>query len=216
MRILARLLDGQQRELTRVWLNKARADVDPLCCLEFCTNTLGWAYPYCAEHAREIFGVEVRPSPVHGMGLFAVREFAPRAKVVPFGGALFRNEALLDARYSRAGERDYTALYTIRVLQGFVDALELRHLWSYSNHSARPNCKYGQFGLVALRPLFFGDEILVDYGPDYRVDAGDVQYVVFEEHDAAPADLADVKFPDPPSRSKRRGRVSETKVLNRI
>ena len=51
-----------------------------------------YVHPFCAYHARRVLGVEVRPSPVHGRGLFATRPFRYGDVIVPYVGERFPNE----------------------------------------------------------------------------------------------------------------------------
>jgi hypothetical protein len=179
MRILARVFDCNEVECAQVWLNSASETEDPLCALKGCDEPLGWTYPYCANHLREIFGVCVEKSPVHGMGLFAAKDFAAGEPVVPFGGELVRSQKMLNRRYSSEGDGNCIALYAVKVGSKFVDALRLRHAWVYANHSARPNVEMRKTGLYTLRDVREGDEMRVNYGPDFDFDnAGRVTYLV--------------------------------------
>src|SRR5437879_1708353 len=127
MRILAKVFDAHKKQVSEFYLNNASSDIDPLCGIEACRNTLGWSHPYCDTHLRKMFGVEVRPSKIHGMGLFACRPFRPRAKILYFSGEVVESLHALDRRYSSSGDSDCIALYTIQLRGEYVDALRLRH-----------------------------------------------------------------------------------------
>ena len=175
MRILALVYDKDGQESSRVWLNNASETVHQICCIKGCREALGWTYPYCARHLDDIFGVCVRPSEIHGMGLFATREFAKGEPIVPLGGEVI-TPALLQARYSATGDPDCTATYAITVGNGIVDALRLRHAWAFANHhDSRPNCDLSAEGIVARRGIRPGKELLVDYGPRFLFQ-GEVKY----------------------------------------
>ena len=179
MRILAKVFDAQKKQVSEFYLNNATADIDPLCGIEACPKTLGWSHPYCDAHLRKMFGVEVRPSKIHGMGLFACRAFESRAKKSSyFNGEVFASPEELDRRYSSSGDNDCIALYTIQLRNEYVDALRLRHAWAYANHSDDANCKYGEKGIVAVRAVSPGDEILVNYGKAYEIGCGFVTHTV--------------------------------------
>jgi hypothetical protein len=49
-------------------------------------------HPVCPRHAREVFGVEIRPSR-HGCGLFAARAFQRNELIVPYLGRRFHGRA---------------------------------------------------------------------------------------------------------------------------
>jgi hypothetical protein len=179
MRILARVFDSNEIECARVWLNGASEVEDPLCALSGCQEPLGWTYPYCDQHLRKMFGVQVDKSEVHGMGLFAARDFEPGEPVVPFGGELVRSQKQLNSRYSAEGDPECTAIYAVKVGGKYVDALRLRHAWVYANHSAKPNVEMRKTGLYALKRVREGAELRVDYGPDFDFErAGRVTYFI--------------------------------------
>lgn len=181
MRILARVFDAEEAECARVWLNGASETDDPLCAIQDCSEPLGWSYPYCAQHLREIFGVCVKRSKVHGMGLFATRDFAAGESIVPFGGELVRSQKQLNQRYSAAGDPNCTALYAVRVGGKFVCALRLRFAWVYANFGRRPNAMMSKKGLEARTKLKRGAEILVDYGDDFDfANVGRVSYFILK------------------------------------
>jgi hypothetical protein len=193
MRILATVYDFKDQECFRLWLNGASEQEEPLCALEGCIKPLGWSYPYCDDHLKQIFGVCIRPSGIHGYGLFACRDFQPNENVVPFGGELVEPETL-QQRYtplclaqtaglsSRAREdaiQNCVASYAIcTVRRGgrgrkkqpvYIDALRLRHAWAYANHhGANPNCEFSSEGITSRQFVARGSEILVDYGPQYK------------------------------------------------
>ena len=162
-----------------VWLNGASERDELLCCLEDCEHRLDWAYPYCSAHLAELFGVAVCRSKVHGMGLFATRNFGADEAVVPFGGEVLRGPTL-DARYSRASRRDCVALYGLDLGdETFLDALRLRHAWAFANHSKKPNCVFTRFGIRSTRALNSGEELFVHYGRQYKHGDGRVDHQVF-------------------------------------
>jgi hypothetical protein len=178
-RILASVFDKNGKEACRVWLNGASEKEEPLCGIEACSTPLGWAYPYCASHLKQIFGVAVRESKVHGMGLFATRDFDSGERVVPLGGELIKTQKQLNARYSADDSSDCTASYAIHVKgQGYVDALRLRHAWVFANWSQSPNCMLTNDGIRTRRKVKAGKELFVDYGEEFDsfTCAGEVSY----------------------------------------
>ena len=103
--------------------------------------------------------VEVRPSPVEGLGVFARRDFAPgeRIRTVHIVREITDDAPLRP----EAGERFEHCAYPNgrTVLYGEPDR--------YYNHSCDPNAwaRYvgGRTEIVARRPIATGDEIRVDY-----------------------------------------------------
>ena len=161
-----------------MWLNGASETEEPLCVIADCRSPLGWTYPYCRKHLSELFGVCVKRSKVHGLGLFATRDFAKNERVVPYGGELVKSQQQLNCRYSSTQSPNCTASYAVKVKQGYVDALRLRHAWVYANHSdGRPNCMMTSDGIKTQRSIKAGTELLVDYGREFEFQ-GRVSYFV--------------------------------------
>lgn len=59
---------------------------------EQCRNRVCVGYPYCRVHTRKKYGVEVRERAEGGKGLFATRNFAVDAWIVPFVGEPVQDE----------------------------------------------------------------------------------------------------------------------------
>jgi len=180
MKIKATVFDANGQESGTFWLNGGSETHDPVCCIKDCLEHLGHTYPYCTTHLREIFNVQVLPSKIHGMGLFADRDFLKGQRVVPFGGELVSRQRDLNYRYSVDGRPDCTALYAVKLpgRSGFVDALRLRHAWAVANHSGRANCKFGKEGIVCVRDVKKGAELTVNYGPQYEFCSGRVEHEI--------------------------------------
>lgn len=53
---------------------------------------LTYLHPFCAHHARRQLGIEVRPSRIHGRGLFATRPFRYGDAIVPYVAERFPDE----------------------------------------------------------------------------------------------------------------------------
>lgn len=101
---------------------------------------------------RRLCKVQVRSSPVHGLGVFATRDLRPGEVIAWYRG--------------RPVDRDgtYVSVYT------GADGRELRHEITgplkYVNHSCRPNAELGGFRLRALVPIRAGQEVTMSYGED--------------------------------------------------
>jgi SET domain-containing protein len=114
-------------------------------------------------------GWEVRRSPRHGKGVFAVRRIAAGTMVVEYTGELI-SEAEGERRYPTLPdgieEAEHTYLLTLdehRVIDANVGGNAAR----YINHSCEPNCEPIPFGdhmwIVAIRDIAPGEELAYDY-----------------------------------------------------
>ena len=114
--------------------------------------------------------LEVRPSPIHGMGLFTCARVQPGTELTYIGTRLPSLSAL-QAKYATG----YTSSYIMATGEDdddHLDAQDVPCLARYANHSA--TAATAEFvateGMVLLviRPnLRAGAEVLVDYGPTY-------------------------------------------------
>ncbi len=108
--------------------------------------------------------LEVKPSPIHGAGVFANEAFATGARVLEYTGeritkaeSLRRCEAQNDFIFALDEEWD---------LDGNVSWNTAR----FVNHSCAPNCDAerieGRIWIVARRDIAAGDELTFNYGYD--------------------------------------------------
>jgi len=96
---------------------------------------------------------EVRPSRIHGRGLFALRRIAEGDAIGTYEGP--RTQRVDDHVlwiYDEAGNE-----------YGIDGRNELR----FVNHSRRPNAVFEEAELVALRDIEPGEELTHDYGEDW-------------------------------------------------
>ena len=151
--------------------------------------------PLCWQHLLASKNLRIKPS-VNGpgKGLFAQLPgrgegrrlvFGPNAYICEYGGERI-TKTNLNARYG-----DYTAPYAlfVRGPRGghYLNAACKRGVGAMANHAeaARANAKLSQArrgALVATKPIYNGDEILVDYGDEYGFD----EPVVNRTHSVAP------------------------------
>lgn len=96
--------------------------------------------------------VELRPSGVHGTGVFATRALKPGELVARFHGR----------RVSRTG----VYVTTMKDNDGQSVLHEITGRLRFLNHSCRPNAELRNAKLVALAPIRAGQELFIDYGPD--------------------------------------------------
>ncbi len=108
-------------------------------------------------------GVESRPSPIAGLGLFALRPFAPGERVAPYAGTT--TTAPPDP--GRPGAPTYILEIAPGLwLDGAADSNPARH----ANHSCEPNAELVYVTaeqtawLTTLKPVAAGEEITFDYG----------------------------------------------------
>jgi hypothetical protein len=141
--------------------------------------------PLCWQHLLSQMNLRIKPS-VNGpgKGLFAMmprqNDDGPRRLVFKqndyicdYGGEKITKREL-DARYG-----NYTAPYALFVRQRkgkgghYVNAACMRGVGAMANHAnaARANARLAPMGasgaLKATKPIYEGDEILVDYGSEY-------------------------------------------------
>lgn len=97
-------------------------------------------------------GVEVRQSPVHGLGVFATRDIAAGEVIARYRG--------------RRVDRDGTYVSSHADRTGASGRHEITGPLKYLNHSCRPNAELGGFRVRALVPIRAGQEITMSYGSD--------------------------------------------------
>ncbi len=108
-------------------------------------------------------GTAARPSPISGLGLFAVRAFAAGERIAPYLG----RRLTAPPAHPTPGHPTYVVELSPGVwLDGDAADNPARH----ANHSCAPNAELiqdeaaGHPWLVAARPLAVGEEITFDYG----------------------------------------------------
>ena len=90
--------------------------------------------------------VRVEPSPIHGLGLFALRP-------LPADTIVGRLEGVLT---------DQDGMHVVWISDDL--AVELTNDLRYINHSDDPNAALTDLGVVTLRPVEAGEELTHDYG----------------------------------------------------
>ncbi len=109
---------------------------------------------------------EIRPSPIQGMGAFAVRLIAKGTRVVEYAGERITPEEA-DARYDDdAMERPHTFLFTVNK-KTVIDAAHQGNEARFINHSCAPNCEAvieaGRVFIQAICDISPGAELTYDY-----------------------------------------------------
>lgn len=107
--------------------------------------------------------VDVRPSRIAGLGLFALRAFAPGERLVPYAGTLLSQPP--------APSADDGRVYGLEISPGrWLDGSSPENPGRYANHSCGPNAELIWTGslegawLTASQAIRAGDEITFDYG----------------------------------------------------
>ena len=110
--------------------------------------------------------IEVRASPLHGLGVFAARRIARGTRVIEYLGERI-SHAEADSRYeSKDANDNHTFLFIVdsrTVIDAGVNGNEAR----YVNHACEPNCESviedRRVFIDALRDIGPGEELTYDY-----------------------------------------------------
>jgi SET domain-containing protein len=116
--------------------------------------------------ARRLSAIEVRQSPLHGKGVFALRRIAKGARVIEYLGERV-SHAEADRRYETKDATDnHTFLFIVdrrTVIDAGVDGNEAR----FVNHGCEPNCESvvedARVFIETVRPIEPGEELTYDY-----------------------------------------------------
>ena len=113
--------------------------------------------------------VEVRDSPVHGRGVFAVGAIAKGTRILEYLGDRVSHKAA-DDRYEDHDENDNHTFLFIVDKHTVIDAGVNGNIARFINHSCRPNCyidiKDGVIWIRAARTIKQGEELTYDYNTD--------------------------------------------------
>jgi SET domain-containing protein len=108
----------------------------------------------------------VQESPIHGRGVFAVKQIRKGTAVIEYKGQhISQDEA--NERYAEDDNgHHHTVLFTIDD-DTVIDARRKGNAAKYINHSCDPNCEAVQYGdrifIEALRNIAKGEELAYDY-----------------------------------------------------
>ena len=109
---------------------------------------------------------EVRHSPIHGFGVFALRKIRKGTRVIEYTGERI-SHPVADSRYEDKDPNDnHTFLFTVdkrTVIDGGVDGNEARFI----NHGCDPNCESEtvkrRVYIGAIKTIQPGEELAYDY-----------------------------------------------------
>ncbi|HLY52400.1 MAG TPA: SET domain-containing protein-lysine N-methyltransferase [Steroidobacteraceae bacterium] len=150
--------------------------------------------------------IEVRASPLHGLGVYALQRIARGTRVIEYLGERISHEEA-DRRYEhKAASDNHTFLFIAdadTVIDAGVDGNEAR----FVNHSCAPNCESviesSRVFIDAIRSIAPGEEVTYDYQiRRERDDSPDIDSV-FACHCGARGCRGTMMWP---RRRKRRGK----------
>lgn len=119
--------------------------------------------------------IEVKPSCIHGGGVFALREIPAGTYILEYVGERVKGEeSLRREKEQEAGERDehgHGGVFLFELGDGWdIDGSVEWNTARLINHSCEPNCEYrierGKIWIVALRDIKQGEELSYNYGFD--------------------------------------------------
>jgi SET domain-containing protein len=124
--------------------------------------------------------VEVRQSPIHGRGVFALQTLKAESRVLEYKGDRI-SHAEADRRYGKVDDSkpDHTFLMTLN-RRWVIDATPSRGWAKWINHACVPNCEAWIEGehiwIHAIRDIRRGEELFIDYGLNVDSDDDPARY----------------------------------------
>ena len=109
--------------------------------------------------------LEIKPSPVHGLGVFAKEPIRSRKRLGEFTGVKYSRREF-KAKYNN----DYSYCYCAKRANYILSAKEQRNFMTYINESRTPNVEIVKRKLIALRDIQPGEELFLSYDRDYPRD----------------------------------------------
>lgn len=107
----------------------------------------------------------VRPSPIHGMGLFATQDLPAGFQLAVYHGI----EMSLKSFHEQYG-RDYRHTYSLRRLNRILCGKGVDNPSHWCNESLEPNVVLKKRGLWTLREIEAGEELTLRYPANYPRD----------------------------------------------
>jgi SET domain-containing protein len=116
--------------------------------------------------------LELRGSPIHGLGAFARADIPKRTRIIEYAGEKISN-AEADRRYDDAAMRRHHTFLFILNDRTCLDAAYEGNEARFINHSCDPNCEAvierGHIWIDAVKAIPAGTELVYDY--QYEDDA---------------------------------------------
>ena len=118
---------------------------------------------------RSMFGqsIEVRPSPIHGNGLFATEDIKKNTKLSEYVGVEMSITDFIK-RYGRDRKYTYSLGRVNRIIVG-KDCVN-QNPSHFCNESSAPNVHLKGRGLYTLRDVSKGEELFLRYNKNYQRD----------------------------------------------
>lgn len=114
---------------------------------------------------------EVKKSPVHGNGVFALRRIAAGERIVEYRGERITWDEAVERAHLRGGPVNHTFYFSLsdgRVIDGGSHGNQARFI----NHACTPNCQAyeenGRIYIHALRDIESGEELNYNYALIYE------------------------------------------------
>jgi SET domain-containing protein len=153
--------------------------------------------------------IEVRHSPVHGNGVFALRRIRKGTTVIEYLGDRITHEEA-DERYGDKDAKDnHTFLFTVDS-KTVIDAGRNGNEARFINHGCDPNCESGimtkRVFIDAIRTIQPGEELVYDYQITRDPDDPDDVDEIFACRCGAPGCRGSMLEPKKPPRKKTRPR----------
>ena len=161
---------------------------------------------------------EVRSSPVHGMGAFALRRIAKGTRIVEYLGERVSHQEA-DRRYQGKDANDaHTFLFIVdsrNVIDAGVNGNDARFL----NHSCNPNCESvierRRVFIEAIRTIEPGEEMTYDYQIQREDDDPPGIEEIFACHCGYPQCRGTMLWPAAPPAKRRKRQSVPTKQTRR-
>jgi SET domain-containing protein len=154
----------------------------------------------------------LRPSPIQGMGAFAIREIPAGTRIIEYAGERISQEEANERYDDTAMSRHHTFLFSVDD-DTCIDASREYNEARYINHSCEPNTEAvdekGRIYIYSLRDIMPGEELVYDYAferDEHTTEEDEQRYAC---HCGAPTCrgtiLAPPRKPERPARAKRAG-----------
>ena len=124
--------------------------------------------------------IELRQSPIHGRGVFALKLLQSASRVAEYKGERITHREA-DRRYGITDDSqpDHTFLMTLD-RRYVIDATPSRGWAKWINHACEPNCEALIYGdriyIHAKRDIRRGEELFIDYGLNVDSDDDPARY----------------------------------------
>ena len=110
-------------------------------------------------------GLELKSSPIHGLGIFATRPFQINEKIGEYTGDRYTLRSFKE-KYGK----DIQYCYVARRANYVICAKEKRNWLTYCNECKSPNLILKSRSAFTTRPIAIGEELFLQYTKDYPRD----------------------------------------------